>query len=103
MLKTIALIGLARRPRPPVRLGLRRQRRFILLWNRGLRPHRADAVADAFPAFVEPRQREQGASESWRRLGSPSWRLQSSPSRSPSVSDPIAARVCVGSQPNAKE
>src|ERR1700722_17470817 len=59
-----------RRPRRHVRPGIRRQRRVILLWNRGLRPHRPDAVADAFPAFVEPRQRKQRARESWGGLDS---------------------------------
>ena len=79
MLKTIALIGLA------AVLALPAASAFAVSGNSssygigGLRPHRADAVADALPAIVESRQRKQGAREGRGGVDSPPWRIRTSP------------------------
>ena len=50
MFKTIAMIGLAAALALPSVPAFAVSGNFILLWLRGLRSHRADAVADALPA-----------------------------------------------------
>ena len=76
MLKTIALIGLAAALVIPSVPAFAVSGNSSSYGTEGYGPTVANAVADALPALVEPRQREQGARESWRCLGSPSWRLR---------------------------